>query len=442
LTTSARVSLRRAYDRFLPLGGYDPRERRALDLFLLDGLLIAFGAAFVGTFIPLYALAMGATAVQVGLLTSLGGGVAIVGSLLSAPAVKRFGGSQRVALFFSRYGDGLPLALLIAVPLFWHGPGAVAVLLIGQSIRGLISNVGGPAWAAFTAEIVPLEMRGRYMAVRNSVKVVATVVGVPLAGFLIAGLGGYPWGYQVSFALAIGLECWSGWIFGRIPAPMTPADPPLAATAASAPRLGRLARMRRELAPQLHGPFGRFLLTNTVWGVASAISAPFYIIFMTRNLHLGAEAIGLLTAFTTGAQLIGYMLLGPIADRRGNYTILCASALLAAVIPLGWLWVRVWWQILPLYLLTGFSAAGFANTNFNLMLELCPEEGRASYMGTTYTLAAIAATIAPLVGGYLFSRSGFSGTLIVTGAASLVAALLWVILLRPTKMKPPQMESV
>ena len=152
---------------------------------------------------------------------------------------------------------------------------------------------------------------------------------------------------------------------------------------------------------------------------------------MTRDLHLGAEAIGLLTAFATGAQLIGYMLLGPIADRRGNYAILCFSALLTAMVPLGWLLVHAWWHILPLYLLTGFSAAGFANTKFNLMLELSPEEGRASYMGTAYTTAGIAATIAPLMGGYLFSQIGFSGTLLITGVASLAAVLVWVILLRP-----------
>ena len=261
---------RRAYDRLLPLGGYDPRERRALGMFLLDGLLIAFGSAFVGTFIPLYALAMGATAVQVGLLSSLAGGVAIIGSLLSAPAVARLGSSHRVAMFFSRYGDGLPVALLIAIPLIWHGPAAVAVLLIAQSVRGLFANIGGPAWASFTADIVPLEMRGRYMAVRNSVKVLATVVGVPLAGFLIAGLGGFPWGYQASLALAIGLECWSGWVFSRIPVPPPPADPP--PLQAAAPAMGRLARVRSELAPQLRGPFGRFLLAGTLWGIVSAIS--------------------------------------------------------------------------------------------------------------------------------------------------------------------------
>ena len=37
----------------------------------------------------------------------------------------------------------------------------------------------------------------------------------------------------------------------------------------------------------------------TVWTLGTATVAPFYVVFMTRDLGLDARAIGLLTAFST-----------------------------------------------------------------------------------------------------------------------------------------------
>ncbi len=87
------------------------QERHALVLFLLDGGSVALGGAFNTTFVPLYALAMGAGAFEVGLLSSLAGATGIVGSMLAGVAARYSGSTRTATLLYNRLGDPLCLAL-------------------------------------------------------------------------------------------------------------------------------------------------------------------------------------------------------------------------------------------------------------------------------------------------------------------------------------------
>jgi MFS family permease len=408
----------RATGLFLPWSEVAPEWRRGLSLFLIDGTFIALSSGFVTTFVPLFALGMGASGAQVGLLTSLGSAAAVVGCALGGAVVRALHSRKRAALYFSRISDSLSLLLVIAIPFFLSGPAAVAALLTVQTARGFFSNLGVPAWAAFVPTIVPLQIRGRYISLRSMIQVFVTVLAVPVAGFLIARLGGYAAGFQVSFTIAVALGLVSSWFFSRIPERSTEetSDQP-ASTEAGSVHWWR-------------GPFGRFLLGTTLWTLASAIAGPFYIVFMSKDLGLNAGAIGLLTSFATAIQLIGYALLGRIVDRNGGRAMLGLSALALALVPLGWLFVHTWWNILPIYVVSGLATAGYGLTSFNLMLQITPERGRASYTGAYYTSLAVAGAIAPLVGARLFSQWGFNAVIIAGGIGGLAAALLFMFILR------------
>jgi MFS family permease len=422
LSRKARSLTWRVTGLFLPWAEVGPEWRRGLRLFLIDGTYIALSSAFLATFMPLFALGMGASGAQVGLLTSLGSAAAVVGCALGGPVVRALHSRKRAALYFSRIGDSLSLLLVIAIPFFLSGPAAITALLTVQTVRGLFSNLGVPAWAAFVPTIVPIQIRGRYISLRSMIQVLVTVVAVPVAGFIIARLGGYPTGFQVSFTIAVTLGLVASWFFSRIPEPAAEetADQP--------------TRAEEGSAPWWQGTFGRFLLGAALWTLASAIAGPFYVVFMSEDLGLNAGAIGLLISFATAMQLIGYALLGRVVDRDGARTLLGLSALALALVPLGWLLVHAWWSILPIYVVSGFATAGYGLTSFNLMLEVTPEQGRASYTAAYYTSLAVAGAIAPLVGARLFEQWGFSAVVTVGGIGSLAAALLFILILkRPTR---------
>lgn len=136
----------RVVTQILTWGVVEPWQRRAMRLFLWDGFFIAFGAAFITTYIPLYALGMGATPGQIGLLASLQGGTAILGSLAGAWAMQRLHSGKKAAFYLNRIGDPATLMLIIAIPTLFQPAYAIYALLALQSIRVGLANAGMPGF--------------------------------------------------------------------------------------------------------------------------------------------------------------------------------------------------------------------------------------------------------------------------------------------------------
>ena len=383
--------------------------------------------SFASTYVPLYALAMGATAAEIGLLSSAASLGVIGGSALSGRLVRLLGSPKRVVVYCARIWEAASYLPLLAIPFFFTGTTAVRVLIVVYAVRTLIGEAGVPAWAAFVPGLVPIHIRGRFMSLRSVLKMVAMMIIIPLAGVAITALGGYPIGYQVVFGIMMVLGLAAAWFFSRIPEHGSTHE-------VIAPR-------EAQSGVRWRGAFGAFALGMTVWTLGTATVAPFYVVFMTRDLGLDARGIGLLTAVSTGAQLVGFLLLGPRVDRRGNRGTLIGSVLVLALVPFGWLLVREWMQILPLYVLAGLASAGMTLASLNMLLELSPEESRAGYAGAYYSVLAAAAMIAPLIGGWLFARWGFAGAALVGGLGALAGVAILAMLLGRSRSEPAQIGA-
>lgn len=370
--------------------------------------------SFASTYVPLYALAMGANPAEIGLLSSATSLGVIGGSALSARLVWLFGSTKRVVVYCARVWEALSYLLLLAIPFFFAGPAAVYVLIAVYALRTLIGESGVPAWAAFVPGLVPIHIRGRFMSLRSVLKMIAMMIIIPAAGATITSLGGYPLGYQVTFGAMLVLGLAAANFFRQIPeGDGSPIAPPR-------PECGGI---------RWRGAFAAFSLGMMVWTLGAATVAPFYVVFMTRDLGLDARAIGLLTAASTAAQLVGFLLFGPQVDRRGNRGALIGWVLVLAAQPFGWLLVRYWTHILPLYALSGLASAGMNLASLNLLLELSPEESRASHAGAYYSALAAATAVAPLLGGWLFAGWGFAAAAWAGGAGGLVGVAILAALL-------------
>lgn len=383
-------------------------------MFLLDGLAVILVMSFASTYVPLYALAMGASPAEIGLLSSATSLGVIGGSALSARLVRLFGSTKRVVVYCARIWEAASYLPLLAIPFFFTGTTAVRVLIVVFALRTVIGESGVPAWAAFVPGLVPIHIRGRFMSLRSVLKMIAMMVIIPAAGATITSLGGYPLGYQVTFGVMAVLGLAAASFFRQIPE----GD----GLSAPRPRPGRGGVRWR-------GAFAAFALGMTIWTLGTATTTPFYVVFMTRDLGLDARAIGLLTAVSTAAQLVGFLLFGPQVDRRGNRGALIGCLFVLAALPFGWLLVGHWTHILPLYVLSGLASAGMNLASLNMLLELSPEESRASHAGAYYSVLAAATAIAPLLGGWLFAGWGFAGAAWAGGAGGLVGVATLAALL-------------
>jgi MFS family permease len=392
-------------------------EREALRTFWLDGALIAAGGAFLGSYLPLFVIAMGASGEQVGWLSSLSSLGNLFGCLVAGRYIAAVGGAKRAAFFSSRLVEVGSALVFAAMPFFVRPGVAVWAAIALGALRAAALATGVGAWNIFAGQVVPIRLRGRYFGSRNLIKALMAVIFVPVAGKLITATGGYPRGYQLCFVMALPILLLSAFMFARVP--LKPAQ-----VRGDVAQAGEISwwHSRRFL---------RFVAAASVWNLGATVVGPFYAVFMARQLGLGADAIGLLSTVSTAATVLGYIYWGPRTDRRGSQWALGWGAAVSACVPWLWLLVRSPWTIAGISAFGGFAAGGMGIALMNRLLEVMPSPESAPAMSAYLVAQGAAGIVGSLIGGYLFDRHGLMGPALVAGVCLLVGAALFAFLRRP-----------
>ena len=130
--------------------------RLGLRYFWLHGLGNATSDAFFLSYIPLFALAYGASNGQVGWLTAIANLLAAVSLFPGAKAVEWVGKRKPVVTWSFGSTGRLTLLALACVPWFGFDSVAAIIAIIGlNALRAFMDNFANPAWTALVADIVP-----------------------------------------------------------------------------------------------------------------------------------------------------------------------------------------------------------------------------------------------------------------------------------------------
>jgi MFS family permease len=414
-----------AADADLPDGLSAPDARKGRKMMWLDGLVTNISESFVLNFVNPYALALGATNVQVGWLSALTNLAGALGQLPGARLDER-GISRKLVVIVC--GGGIARLLLIAmalVPLVFGGGAAIYAFIALIALRSFLNNLGVPAWSALVADIAPASIRGRYFASRNIALAVAALLFTPLAGRLAEVLG-LPLGYQASFLVAglIGFAATA--IFARIP------EPPRARPAATA----QAARPHSAwTALRTHPEFAWFAAVAFIWNLGIMVAGPFFSVYLVRNLGASPTQIGLLAAIHSFAAIFGQRLWGRLTDRRGPEWVVLVAGWSIPLIPVLYALVPNPWLLLPVEALSGFAWAGYGLANFNLLLDLTPVEQRTRYIALYQIAVFSAAFIGPLIGSALANSVGIIGLFWISAAGRVVAALIFMLTIYSTRRR-------
>ena len=389
------------------------KEHRALRLFWLEGLLFGVSTAFVQTFLPLYALAFGATASDLGLMSAISHSVAPLTFLASAYLAERSLRHKRLyVLVEGVLGRGMLLFYAI-VPLFFEGRRAVWVLIGLHVIRMTFFRLASSACTVITGQIVPERVRGRFMSSRSLASSLGQLVIQPLASVIIAHFL-FPRGYQYGVILAVGAGLAGALAFSRMPVPRLQQQP----RSARQPLQGLGSEVladRRFLA---------FLVVTLVWNLGSNLTFSFFSVHMVRNLGLDASVVGLLATAASLASLVGLPLIGLLSDRHSNRAALLVVGLALSLVRVPWLWAHTSWELLPLHVITGLAYSATQVVFLNLLLAIARPERYARYGALHNAVGTAMAVVGPLAGGYLFEQVGFASNLILSSAMGLISMVI------------------
>ncbi len=368
--------------------------RKAMKFNTIEGAFAISSDQMAGPYLGLFALALGATPSQIGMLNAF---PALLGNILQIPygiLAERLG-KRRLLVIIGSFWLRISWLFLAFLPLFMPAPLRVPAIIVLATLRITVGSLGTPAWTSIQAQMIPHGIRGKYYANRNVILNIAGLATTVIAGRIL-GVS-FPFNYQTLFIIAAILGLTSTALFTRIP--IAEAVPKGRAAKAKISLKQRIARFRELLRSDRN--FAVYCGTSLVWNLGVSVAGPLVSIYFIRELY-GPEGFW---AVVTGASILGGILCqrywGRLADRFGQKNVMSVAGLGAVAIPFLWFSAPHYSLAVLVNFWAGFSWGGYNLAAFNLILEITPDENRSMYVGAYNTLMGIATFAGPLVGGFL-----------------------------------------
>ena len=371
---------------------------RGLRLLIIEAAFSGGAAALTtGVILTAFALHLGASNAMVGLLAS----APFLAQLLQLPAVlmvERWRKRKLIAVGTSVIGR-LMLGVM-AVTAFFTGTAPLLVFLAAQFILCGFGAIGGCAWNAWIRDLAPEQRLGEVFA-RRTMWLTAIGLALGLAAALALDLTpAGSRGRNMVFAGMFAVGCITGLISARMvslmPEPvMPPASGPIA--------LGSLLRQ-----PLTDTNFRRLLIFVGSWQFAINLATPFITVFIVRQLGFPVSFVLVLSVISQVANIVALRLWGRLSDRYANKSVLavCAPAYLLAIVGMigasqmeAESAIMAW--LVFVHIVMGAAVAGTTLTSTNIALKLSPKGSATAYVAANAMATAIAAGLAPILGGLL-----------------------------------------
>ena len=385
-----------------------PADReRGLRLLVREAVFSGGAAALTsGVILTAFALHLGASNLMIGILAS----APFLTQILQLPAmvlVERWRARKRIAVLTSLIGRAM-LAVMAGVA-FFAGTGALMIFLAAQVILCGMGAVGTCAWNAWMRDLAPEERLGQVFARRS---LWLTAIGLVLGLAAALALDATPPGSfarDLVFAGMFAAGCITGLIsailVGIIPEPQMPPAP------------GPISLRDLLRSPFADSNFRRLLAFVASSQFAINFATPFFTVFIVRQLHFDISFVMLLNALSQIANIAAVRLWGRLSDRYANKSVLavCTPVYIVAIVAMigasqfaDHRIVMVW--LILLHIVMGASIAGLTLASTNIALKLSPKGSATAYVAVSAMTTALAAGLAPIIGGLLaefFARRQF-----------------------------------
>ena len=366
--------------------------RESLRASFKDGVFASVMSGVTDQYFVPFALALSATAQQVGWVSGFPQFFGSLCQLFAVQAVRRIGGRLRLVVGVV----SLQAALLLCIALLaWADfPHRVALFLVFLILFVINGALAGTAWGSLMTDYIPYRKRGRYFGWRNRILGFVHVGSMVAAGLLLYWTENYS--AVAGFSIVFGAGALARFVSAAYVAKMRDV-PQKRDPAAEFTFFMFLARFRESNFVK----FGAFVAMLTF---SAYLSAPFFAVFMLRDLQFSYLSYMVLQVVSAVAGLIALPLWGRHADAVGNVRVLRLSGFFACLIPLFWLVSRNVVYVALVQMLAGFVWSGFMLCATNFIYDAVTPQKRVRCISYFQVMNGTAIFLGASLGGFLATR--------------------------------------
>lgn len=374
-------------------------------------------------FLSIYATRLGATGIQIGLLSSMAAAVSLV---LAIPA-GRWLETQNINKAIFRASVLTRLGYLLWVPLPWlfNDQAQVWTLIVIALLMAVPLTPLSVGFNALFATSVPPHWRAHVTSVRNVAFAITFMLSSLGSGYLLEHFP-FPVGYQIVFGI--------GFLGAAMSSLHLYFIKPLQTTDSTLPPRPQSASIKKALSPrhQLQTvirfdiwktPYRNTLLVFLGFHLAQYMATPLFPLYQVHQLHLSDDQIGIGTALFYLTVLIGSTRLNNLVRDFGHHKVTGISVTGLAIYPLLLAFSRTPADFYWTSILGGLNYALLIGSYANYLLEEIPIQDRPAHLAWYSVILNTSILVGSLVGPLLSRVAGLGMALILVGLLRFLSGL-------------------
>jgi MFS family permease len=372
-------------------------------------VLVGMGERMAERFLPIYILALGGSALAIGLLQAMDNLLSALYSFPGGYLADRIGTKRSLLVFNLVAMCGFALVILIPA---WQAVLVGAVLFISWSAISL------PATLSLIFKVLPPNKRTMGVSMHSLVRRIPMALG-PLVGGLFIGVWGERDGVRLAFGAALAMAAVAVVLQQR----MIEDDRTLAATSADTCELTP-EKNPLKLLRLMNPAMKRLLVSDILIRFCEQIPYAFVVVWCMKVISQPVSAVqfGLLTTIEMVTAVLVYIPVAYLADRSTKKPFVLATFVFFSLFPVVLLYSRsLEWLVLA-FILRGLKEFG-EPTRKALIMDLSPDNCKAGMFGLYYLIRDVIVAVAALGGAVLWQIN--PQTNLITAFVFGIAGTVW-----------------
>jgi len=407
----------------------DEKEtKKSLKFSIYDGAAFAVMDGMTASFLAPFAVALNASVNLIAALSYIPQLLGAFAQLLSTKIAEMFRDRKKI-LVIGSFVHAIFWIPLLLIP--YATPNQKYLLVVYVAIQAVFVQIMLPVGNSLLGDIVPKYERGKFFGLRNKIIGVISFASALSAGLILTYLSpkNIFLGFAILFSFAFIGRSLSGIfkIFMANPAPDFEHEEKFS-----------IADFVKRMDRTNYGHFVKYL---TLFKFATNIAAPFFTLYMLRDLNFTYLQFTIITASELIASFIAMGIWGRLIDEKGTKFVLYISGLLTPLIPLFWLFSGNFYYLLIVGAFSGAAWAGFNLSASNFIFDSVQPENRIRCISYHKFFEGIALFIGAVLGGFLINYvpawifiSGIPIVFLVSGILRLIASLILLPTLKEARL--------